>query len=274
MKKYLEYIGLFALACFSFYYTEKVTKIMNSKDPIMINIENYNKENKVSCNEGYITSDGAVLGVNGTVVDINESYSNMQGYGFDESLLVFDEVTCKVNKESVIDKYIIKGNETKNSVSLFININDGTLLEKIITIGNTKDIKLNIITTGSNLETYKEFLQKAYLDGFDILYGGLEENDFKKYLKIMKEFENSPRTYCINTGIKDTLEMCAKENVNSIKTDKIYTKDILLNTKNNLEKGSFFVYKENSNTLKELSATINHIEGKKIKIMSITEMLS
>jgi len=44
VKKYFEYAGLIALTCFSFYYTEKVTKIMNSKDPVMISIEEY-KEN-------------------------------------------------------------------------------------------------------------------------------------------------------------------------------------------------------------------------------------
>ena len=31
----------------------------------------------------------------------------------------------------------------------------------------------------------------------------------------MKSFENKPRTYCINIGIKDTLEMCEKEKINS-----------------------------------------------------------
>ena len=67
--------------------------------------------------------------------------------------------------------------------------------------------------------------------------------------------------------------MCKKEEINSLKTNNIYTKDILLNTKNNLEKGNFYVYKENKNTLKELSSTINFIEGKQLKIVSITNML-
>lgn len=274
MKKYLEYVGLLALACFSFYYTERVTKIMNSKDPIMISIENYKNENKVSCKEGYVTTDGVVLGVSGIIVDTEESYSKMQGYKFDETKLVFDEVKCEINKTTAIDKYIIKGNEGKDSVSLFINVNDGTLIEKLVNVADSKNIKLNIIVTGSVLETHKEFLMDAYNNNHEIIYGGLEENDFKKYKSIMKEFENNPRTFCANIGIKDILETCKKENINSIKVSDIYTKDILLNTKTNLEKGKFFVYKENNNTLNELSATINYIEGKKIKIINLSEMLS
>jgi len=125
VKKYFEYAGLIALTCFSFYYTEKVTKIMNSKDPIMVSIEEYKDKVSTDCKEGYITDNGIVLGVNGRVVDVKESYSKMQGYGYNEELMVFNEVECKVNLENSIDNYIIKGNESKNSVSLFINVNDG-----------------------------------------------------------------------------------------------------------------------------------------------------
>lgn len=273
MKKYFEYIGLIALTCFSFYYTERVTKIMNSKDPIMVNIEEYKDNMNTSCKEGYITSDGVVLGVNGREVDVRESYSNMQGMGFSEDLMVWNEVECKVNLETTLDSYIIKGNESKASVSLFINVIDGSLLDKIIEVSKAKNVKLNLIVTGSILETYKEYMSEIYKDGYDILYGGIEENDFKKYIKIMKEFENKPRMYCMNLGIKDTLDMCKKSNINSLKSDKIYTRDVLLNTKNNLEKGSFYIYKENANALKELSSTINFIEGKEIKIINITDML-
>ena len=90
MKKYFEYIGLIALTLFSFYYTDKVTKIMNSKDPVMISIKEYKDKTKESCKEGYYTNDGVILGVNGKIVDVNESYSNMISKGYDEELMVFE----------------------------------------------------------------------------------------------------------------------------------------------------------------------------------------
>jgi len=274
LKKYLEYLGLLVLACFSFYYTEKVTKIMNSKDPIMINIEEYNKANSTSCKEGYITSDGVVLGVSGKAVDVEASYMEMQGYGYDESLMVFEDITCKVNKENTTDKYIIKGNEAKNSVSIFININDGSLLKEIVGLADYKGVKINLITTGSVLETFKKEFEEIYASGHEIVYGGIDNNDLKKYMSIVKEFNKKPAMYCIDLGIKDTLAMCNNEKINSLKTNNIFTKDILLNTKKSLEKGEFLVYKENKNTVNELSATINYIVGKQIKIVNISEMLS
>lgn len=273
MKKYFEYAGLIALTCFSFYYTEKVTKIMNSKDPIMVSIEEYKEKTNTACKEGYITSDGVVLGVNGLEVDVLESYSNMQGVGYSEDLMIFNPVECKVNLSNTLDNYIIRGNESKNNVSIFININDGTLIEDIISVSEQKKIKLNLIVTGSVLETHKEYMNKLYNKGYEIIYGGIEENDLKKYIKIMKSYENKPRSYCINLNIKDTLNMCKKEGLNSLKSSNIYSKDILLNTKNNLQKGGFYIYKENNITLKELSAAINFIEGKQLKIIPITEML-
>ena len=107
LKKYFEYIGLLAFALLSFYYTDKVTQLMNSKDPIMISINEYKEKEKAPCKEGYITSEGVVLGRNGKEVDALQSYSNMQGKNFDESLLVFNEIACKVSLETSLSDFII-----------------------------------------------------------------------------------------------------------------------------------------------------------------------
>ncbi len=274
MKKIFEYIALAALTLFSFYYTEKVTKIMNSKDPVMENIKKYKKESKVSCKEGYVTSEGVVLGVSGSVVNVSESYSNMQGKGYDTSLLVWDEVACKVTKETTKDSYIIKANEITNSVSLFINVVDLSLLKDIISISENKNIKLNLIVTTSLLETHKDYFKELVTKGYNIIYSGNEEKDLKKYISIMKEYKNEDNTFCINLDTQNTLEICKKHNINSIKANNIYTNKILYNTKKDLEKGAFYIYKENKNTLEELSATINFIQGKQIKIVPLSEILA
>lgn len=274
MKKYIKYFGLIAFTCFSFYYTEKVTKIMNSKDPVMKSIEEFKENNEVSCKEGYITSEGAVLGVNGQIVDVFESYSAMQGVGYDEELMVYKKSLCKVNLENTLDNYIIKANEITKSVSLFINIVDTSYLKEIIDVTINKGVLVNLIVTGNILENNKEYMKQLYLEGYELIYGGKDENDFKKYINIMKEFKADNRKFCININTNDILKMCSKEKINSLKTNNVYNKDILLNTKKNLQKGEFYVYKENANTLKELSATINYIEGKELKIVKITELLT
>ncbi len=274
MKKYFEYIGLFVVTCFSFYYTEKVTKIMNSKDPIMVSIEEYKEVSYVPCQEGYKTAEGVVLGVNGRVVDSSASYSNMQGYGYKEDLMVFEEIECNVNLDNSKDSYILKANEATNSVSLFVNVIDGSYLEDIVNISKYKGVKINFIVTGSVMETYKDYLKKIYNDGFDIVYGGVEENDFKKYLSVMKEFQDTERRFCVNLGIKDNLDMCKKSKINTIKPEFIYTYDLFLNTKKTLSNGNFYVYKESEKIKDELSTIINFITGKQIKIVSVSDLLN
>ena len=273
MKKYFEYIGLIAFALFSFYYTEKVTKIMNNKDPVMVSIKEYKEKTKETCKEGYYTTDGVVLGVNGKIVDIEESYSNMASKGYDESLMVFEEVSCSVNKENTLENYIIKGNEVKNSVSLFIEIKDMSLLEKIIDISKNQNIKLNLIMDGKTLEKNKSYFEKLYLDNHDILYSGTTKEDLQTYIKTIKSFKSDKRLYCISYNEIDNIEICKKEKINTIKTSYYYDKNILLNTKTNFERGNFYIYKENNLTLKELNTLINYIKGKNINIVNITELL-
>ncbi len=273
MKKYFEYIGLIALTLFSFYYTDKVTKIMNSKDPVMISIKEYKDKTKESCKEGYYTNDGVILGVNGKIVDVNESYSNMVSKGYDEELMVFEEVLCKVNKEDNLGNYIIKGNEVKNSVSLFIEIKDLNYIDDIISISKNQNIKLNILVNGRILENNKEKFENIYKEGIDIIYNGNTIEDIEKYVNIMKSISNDKRLLCVSYNNIDNLDICKSKKINTIKTNYVFDKSIYNNTKTNLEKGAFYIYKENSQLLNEFNTIINHIKGKNIDIISAIEMI-
>lgn len=274
MKKYLEYIGILALALFSFYYTDKVTKIMNDKDPIMISIKEYKENTKETCKEGYYTNDGVVLGVNGKIVDINESYSNMVSKGYDETLMVFKEVKCNVRMNNTLDNYIVKGNEVKSSISLFILVKDLTLLDKIINISDTYNIKLNILVSGKLLNKNKEYFKKLYLDNYDIIYNGNNKEDLDLYIKNIKSFSNNDRLFCMSYKDVDNKEICNNKKINTLKTNYIYDKNILNNTIKNFEKGGFYIYKENNILVNELSSIINYIKGKNQSIVNISDMLS
>ncbi len=273
MKKYFEYIGLLALTLFSFYYTDKVTRIMNDKDPIMISIKEYKDNSKETCKEGYYTNDGVVLGVNGKIVSVNESYSNMVGKGYDESLMVFEEIKCSVNANNTLDNYIIKGNEVKNSVSLFIEVKDLSLLEKIIYIANRNDTKLNILTNGKTLEKSKEYFKNLYIEGYDIIYNGNDAEDLKLYIKTIKSFDKNNRLLCMSYNNIDNKEICSKEKINTLKTNYVYDKNLLNNTIKSFEKGGFYIYKENNVLLKELSSLINYINGKNLNIVSASDII-
>ena len=270
MKKTFEYIGLFVLVAFSFYYTDKVVKMVNKNDPLMKEIVTYASINNTSCVEGYTTEDGVILGVSGLVVDEHESYSNMKGFGYNEDLFVFDEDTCSINKAEYIDKYIIKGNESKNSVSLLILVDDVEYIEDINAIAKNKGIKLGYIVNGSMLEDNKNLFYDLVKDGNNLLYGGNSKSDFDIFYKIIDDFKTY--SYCVYNDY-DVIDICKDKDVNSIKTDLVFSKDMLLNIKNTLEKGNIYILKENKYVTNELSSIISHINGKGIDLISINELL-
>ena len=272
MKKYFEYIGLLAFALLSFYYTDKVTQLMNSKDPIMISINEYKEKEKAPCKEGYITSEGVVLGRNGKEVDALQSYSNMQGKNFDESLLVFNEIACKVSLETSLSDFIINANPSKNLVSVFIKVQSLDYMNEIIGIFEEKHLQTNLIITGKMLNENKEYFLSLYNKGYELIYNGASESDYMLFKKTLKEMSEKSKPICISLEGEE-LKFCQKDKSIRLKTEYFYNKNILLNTKKNLEKGSFIVYKENKNAVDEMSSTINYIKGKNLEIVTISKAL-
>lgn len=273
MKNIFQYIGLFVFSLFSFYYTNKVVELANSKDPIMKEINKYASTVNHSCIEGYTLTDGIILGVNGHIVDEEESYANMKGYGFNEDLIVFKEEVCLINKDDNYDKYIIKGNDYKNSVSILILVNNGMYLKEIESISKHKDVKIGFIVNGSLINDNREYFHKLYDEKYSISYGGINKDDFNKFKTIMKTFNKNNKFYCVKNNNFDIIRLCEKEKINSVSSKYYYNKNYLLNTKNNLDKGNIYIYKESYNLIREFSSILNHIKGKGYKIVSLDELL-
>ena len=274
MNNIFKYSGIICLAIFSFFYTEKAVDVANSKDPIMQSIMNYESDKNTECIEGTLRDEGVVLGVSGFKVNVNRSYSNMKGLGYDEELMVFDENKCEVTKEKVRGKYIISGNSAKESISLLIFVENGNYLDKIISIADEKQIKLSIIVNGDFLEANKNNLKVAYEKGHDLLYSGNLESDLKKYKSNLRGIDKESEKYCVYNNDDDLIKMCEKNKFNTIKTDIIIEKDLLMNIKDYVNKGNLIILKENENIVKELGASINFIKAKGINIKTISSHLS
>ena len=271
MKKTFEYIGLLVLVVFSFYYTDKVVKMVNKNDPLMEQIVKYASVNNSSCVEGYSTDEGVVLGVSGLVVDEYTSYSNMKGFGYNENLFVFEEDTCSINKAEYVDKYIIRGNESKNAVSLLILVDDVDLVSSINDVALSKGVNLNYIVDGEILQDNKSLFYDLASNGNTILYGGNNKEDFNDFYKVIDDFKTD--TFCVYNDY-DVIGICKDKGVNSVKTDLVYNKNFLLNIKNTLEKGNIYILKGNKYVTSELSSIISHINGKGIKILSLYDLLN
>ena len=270
MKKYFEIIGILAFALFSFYYTDKVTNIMNSKDPIMISINEYKSKYNNPCREGYITNEGVVLGKNGDEINVIESYSNMQGKVFDEDKLVFDKLVCKVSLDTLDNDYIINVNPTKNVVNIFLKVENLEYINDILKVYSSKNAHIDLLVNGKLISENKEYFKELYNNGYTILYNGTNEKDYKLFYKTIKDIDNKVDIYYMSIGNE---ELNIKSKAIRLKTSYYYSNNILLNTQKNLEKGSFIIFKENKNTLEESSSVINYIKAKKIDIIDLKESL-
>lgn len=274
MKKIFQYIGILALTGFSFYYAEKVAHFLNKDDTVMKSINEYAQKYDKECDEGYITDEGVVLGIGGLVVDTELSYFEMKGVGFDSSLIEYKENPCIVSKINNRDNYIIKGNSSKKAVSLIININSGKNLSKIIEITKTKNINVSLLMNNAFLENNKDYIKELINNNYDILYKGNTEEELKSFLSNINMIKDNKEVFCVYQDNDEMLKYCYKNNINTIKTKRIYSSNYLSNVKNKLEKGDFIILEESSNLTTELGVIINYIKSRGLKVITITKHLS
>ena len=240
MKNIFKYIGMIALTCFSFYYTKEVAEYMKKDDVVMKQITEYASHHNTKCVEGYITDKGVVIGVNGLVVDENLSYSLMKGSEFDESLIKYKDSSCVVTLDNNKKDYIIGGNPSKNSVSLVINIMTGKFIEDIVSIAEYKDVKFSLLSDYIYISNNKELIEKLINNGYDFLYKGDNVDDLRKYLEELNKISKKSKPFCVELNSSNKTD-CYKNDLNTIKPEKIYKSKYLSNVRKNLSKGDFII---------------------------------
>lgn len=249
---------------FSFYYTDKVTKISEQNNVIMASINDYALKHDSKCIEGSITEDGVILGLSGISVNKNKSYSNMKGIGFDEKLIEYNNEECILSTNNNYDKYIVAGNSHDNNVCLVVDVNSGKYFSKMLKIAENKEVTINLLFNYEMLNEYIESISNHN----NILFKGKTRDELNNYIKILHD-----EFYCTNRE-SDVIDICKSKKLNSINVINYIDKNLLLNTKKILNKGSIVFIKENEFNMNELSSTINYIKSRGYNIVSITELLS
>lgn len=263
MKKYYKYILVSMFVLFSFYYTDKIITMSEHNNVIMNSIVEYASNNDYKCREGEITSDGIILGLSGLSVNKNKSYSNMKGIGFKKELIEYNDEECILSKSNNLDKYIIKGNNYLNNISIVIDVNDGKNFLKMMKIADNKGYTLNLLFNyemlNSNIDNISNYS--------NVLFKGKNKEDVNNFMKILHD-----EFYCTNKD-GDIIEVCKNKKLNSINVINYISKDLLINTKKILDKGVIIFIKENEFNLSELSATLNYIKSRGYTIVSINDLL-
>lgn len=263
MKKNIKKISLLLLVLFSFFYTDKVINLINKKDPLMIKINSVKDEYNTLAVDATIVGDTIIPGINGKIVDIDKSYEKMKlGGVFREDSLVYIEVHPSNSINNNIDKYIVKGNNTKKEVSIIYIIKNNKDIEQVQNINN---ITLFIESTYLNIDNINKLKNKEiYTYGKNGVYS---EEILSNDNTLISRISNNKSIYCLsNTPNDELLKVCNNNNMHVIIPNIIGN---YLDIKNNLSNGSIILL----DSLSNINIITKYIYGKGYDIVSLSKLL-
>ena len=271
-KNFIKVFSILLLAGFSFYYTERVTKIVREKDPIMIKINEAKESNYVSNINPIIDGDEYVTGIKGCEIDIEKSYDRMKTYGeYKNELLVMKEIE---NINDLSNKYITGGNKLERKVSIIFFIRDN-INNDLIKYLNEKKIHSNIFIEHDYLENNSAVIK--FLSEYNNIYylgkNGKYESKYLTYISnLIGIYSKNESNYClVNDKNDDTLSICREYNMKTIKVSPI--KDNILTTiKNNLSNGSIITIANDN--IENIKVAVNYILSKGYEIVKLDTLLN
>ena len=272
LKKIFKVTMVVVLLGFSFFYTEKVTKIVRKKDPIMIQINKIKNDKYIQSIGPIINEDEYIMGINGCEVDITKSYNKMKSVGkFKEELIVMKSIKDNDNLE---DKYIISGNKMNKNVSIILILNND-INENIVEYLNSKKIKINYFVDKNYLEKNTVIIKFLSKNNNIYYYGnnGIYEDKYIIYANnLIGINSNNESTYCL-TNKKDEklLKLCANYQMKTIKTDYL-EENLLNNIKSKLSNGSLIAI--NSSNYNDIKISINYILSKGYNIVTLDNLFN
>lgn len=280
LKKYTSYLGAFILICFSFFYTDRAVDIVKRNDPIMKNILANRNNYEIEAVNATIDDDELIPGINGLVIDINKSYTNMKKSNkYDESMYMFEEIVPSISLANAYDKYIVSGNKEKKEVALIFKINDIADIDIINNILLDKNVVATFFIDGEVMNNNLDVIAELVKNKYEIENLGYNENyEIDKLIwtnNLIESLTNKDPKYCY-TDYKNSniLELCQKHNMYTIKPNISISNYPFLTVKQNLANGSIISFNINSDTIKELPSIISYIKQKGYELVLLDNLVS
>lgn len=268
MKKFFEITGFIALACFSFFYTNKISMVIMDKDDILKQIESLKEQSYIKPIDAYIENDTIIPGVSGREIDIDASYKKMKQLGsFNDNLLIYKTIKPNISIKDNKDKCIIKGSN-KRMVSLIFVVDNN--INEILNILNKKGIQGNFFVNNEWFEDNNQIIMDLNKQGHIIGSNDTNINNLNWQNSILKKIVKQNNTYCYG---KSMLEKCFKQDSYTIEPI-ILNDNYLLNIKNSLSNGAIISLKANDILLNELDAIIDYINYKGYDIVNLDVLIN
>ena len=277
MRKFLYCIFVIGLVCFSFYYTDLAASIIKKNDPIMKKIKKYQTIHKKNYINASINGLTLTPGVNGSIVNDDESYYAMKKYGkYNEDLMVFDEITPTISISNTYDKFISKGNSNKRMVSIIFQIRDYSYLTEIINILDSKSVKgtffIEKYIVDDSIDLVK-LINNSYHQ-IEVYSNDYSRLNFNYYNKKIKQITKEDLSFCISLEKEtDILKACSESKLHTINPSIITNNFPYNDVKNKVEEGSIILLSNNNIVLRELPYIINYIKQRGYQIVTLSKLL-
>lgn len=271
MKKFFELFGLFSLACFSFFITEKTTTVFENVDNIMLQIKENSSKFNIDSIDAIIDDNTIIPGIYGRDVDIKKSYKKMKKYGlYNENMYVYKSIKPNISLSNNTDKYIISGNKKYRNISLIFKVNND--ISSIINILNNNDIKANFFIDSNWFEENNDLVIDLINNNYIIGNIGSRDSSFGWMDTIIKSLTKQKQGYCYYTD-KDNDSYCISYKNYLIKPIEI-NNNLLQEVKNNLNNGVMLSFNIDNKLINELDTIIKFIKSKGYNIVNIETLLN
>lgn len=277
MKSTLKMIGLFILIGFSFFYTDKVIEVIREEDKIMIELTSIEDTYRIEAVDATIIGNTIIPGLNGKVINIDDSYNKMKHLGiFDKNLLIYNDIVPNISITNNKDKFIIKGNNNKQMVSIIFILDNDKYLSDINKILDSKQVKVNYFVTYSYLINNSTKIKDIDHEFYSYGDNGLYSNDNLLFSNnLLTRIKNNNAIYCLAKNMESSiLDICSKNNLYTITPSIIGSINPYNTIKDKLTSGSIILLSMNKETINELSTIIDYIKGKGLKIDILSNLLN
>lgn len=251
MKK-IKYICIIFLSIISFYYTEQVALYVKSKNPLIQEIESNKQDLYVSSINSELIDDLYIIpGINGKEVNVNSSYLSMKELNtYNESKIVYNQISPSISLSNNKDRIIIRGNSKKRQVSL--------MFEKTSTLTD--------YLTKHNYEYNVLITNEKYSNNYEMINNSNNKTTY-----------NNINSYLTTNNLNKNI--CYINNQSLCKNSYIFKESLTINhsnistTLNKITSGEIILIKDTL-TLNELNLLLNKIKSSDLTIVYLSKLIS
>ncbi len=278
---------------------EDVISVGKNKDPLYQEIDSRADEYKVPASDAKIDPIWKALpGINGIEVDVKASYDKMKKDGsFDESKLIYKQVTPNIHLEDLPPSPIYKGHPDKQMVSFIINVAWGNeYLSSMLATLKKHHVSATFFLEGRWAQKNPELAKMISEAGHEIGNHSYSHPDMKSISneKTRQEIIKTNEVIKATTGTQpqwfappsgsyreDTVKIAAEEHMKTImwSVDTIDwqkpTPNVLIDrVMSKVHNGAIILMHPTNSTEQSLDTLITQIKEKGLQINTISELFS